>query len=130
LVGAVVDNPGLSWTTYDPSPAGGWVGQESTSYYGQDSARSGPITHSQNSFLEATVDGPGTLSFYWKVSSELNHDYLEFYIDGAMQDRISGVPFVSRWYPRTYLVGSGSHLIRRSVPCRRTAFSKIRRSPS
>jgi hypothetical protein len=31
-----------------------------------------------------------TISFYWKVSSESNYDWLEFYIDGNRQDRISG----------------------------------------
>jgi hypothetical protein len=39
---------------------------------------------------QATVEGEGTVSFYWKVSSEEGDDYLEFYIDDVRKDRISG----------------------------------------
>jgi len=35
-------------------------------------------------------DGAGTVTFWWKVSSEANHDWLSFYADGVLQDRISG----------------------------------------
>jgi len=33
--------------------------------------------------------GPGVIRFYWKVSSQLG-DYVEFFIDGVRQARISG----------------------------------------
>ncbi|MCP4149017.1 MAG: S8 family serine peptidase, partial [bacterium] len=35
--------------------------------------------------IETTITGPGTISFYWKVSSESGYDYLRFYIDGIEQ---------------------------------------------
>ncbi len=35
-------------------------------------------------------EGPGTVTFWWKVSSEANYDWLSFYVDGVLQDRISG----------------------------------------
>ena len=38
----------------------------------------------------AASTGPGTLSFWWKVSSELDSDRLRFYLDGTEQWRISG----------------------------------------
>jgi hypothetical protein len=31
-----------------------------------------------------------TITFYWKVSSESNGDYLKFYIDDTLKDSISG----------------------------------------
>jgi hypothetical protein len=55
------------------------------------------------------VSGPGTVSFYWKVSSELDWDFLDFYIDGAMQDQISGEV---DWEQKTYqITGAGSHTL-------------------
>ena len=49
------------------------------------------------------------MSFYWKVSSEGNCDYLEFYIDGARQDRISDS---EDWHKMTYeITGSALHTL-------------------
>ncbi len=53
-------------------------------------AQSGDITHNETTQLIGTVTGMGTLSFSWKVSSERNCDYLRFYIDGQLQQQISG----------------------------------------
>jgi len=78
-----VDAPLLTWTT------GGnqvWVGQANTTFDGVDAAQSGAITHSQESWLQTTVTGPGHLRFRWKVSLEANYDYLEFYLDGVLQE--------------------------------------------
>ncbi|MCP4158297.1 MAG: DUF4397 domain-containing protein, partial [bacterium] len=50
-----------------------------------------------------------SISFYWKVSSESRYDYLEFYIDGVRQNRMSGT---KSWRQRSYTVDSGSHTIK------------------
>ncbi|MDI6778973.1 MAG: S8 family serine peptidase [Bacteroidota bacterium] len=105
-IGEAVDNTSLTWTT------GGnknWFGQTAVSYYGGDAAQGGAITHSQNTWVEATVTGPGTLTFYWKVSSEVNYDFLRFYIDGVQQTRISGTV---DWQLKTYSITAGSHTLR------------------
>ncbi|HJH26354.1 MAG TPA: hypothetical protein C5S37_06155 [Methanophagales archaeon] len=101
-----VDNTALSWDT------GGRVdgfGQTSTYYYGSDAAQSGTISHNQESWVQTTVTGPGTLKFYWKVSSEANWDFLRFYIDGVEQERISGNV---DWQQKTYGISSGSHTLK------------------
>ncbi|MCP4261004.1 MAG: hypothetical protein GY774_26360 [Planctomycetes bacterium] len=67
-----------------------WFSQTVTSFFDGDAAQSGPISHNQSSLLQTTVSGAGTFSFYWKVSSEAGYDFLEFFIDGSLQDRISG----------------------------------------
>jgi uncharacterized protein YaiE (UPF0345 family) len=67
-----------------------WFSQTATSYYDGDAAQSGSISHSQDSWMQTTVSGSGMVSFWWKVSSESSYDYLEFYIDGSLQERISG----------------------------------------
>jgi hypothetical protein len=81
-LGQAVDNTGLAWSTTGDAD---WFRQTTISYYDGDAAQSGSITHGQGTSLETTVTGPGTLTFYWKVSSQSNmagHDYLRFYIDG------------------------------------------------
>jgi hypothetical protein len=86
-----------------------WFYQTATSYYGGDAAQSGDISHNQQTWMQTMVTGPGTLSFYWKVSSEANYDFLEFYIDGVRQNRISGNV---NWQQKTYTVtGPGSHIL-------------------
>jgi ribosome-binding protein aMBF1 (putative translation factor) len=105
-LGEAVDNTALSWDT------GGrvdWFGQTSTYYYGSDAAQSGTISHNYDSWTKTTVTGPGTLKFYWKVSSEANWDYLEFYIDGVRQDRISGSV---NWQQKSYSINSDSHTVK------------------
>ncbi len=104
-LGEAIDNIELSWTTGGTAD---WFGQKSTFYYGSDAAQSGAITHNQLSWLRTTVTGPGTLGFYWKVSSESGYDYLGFYIDGSEQVRISG--FID-WQQRSYSIGSGTHTL-------------------
>jgi len=47
------------------------------------------------------VSGTGTVSFYWMASSEGDCDYLEFYIDGVLHDRISGS---ADWHQMTYTI--------------------------
>ncbi len=40
--------------------------------------------------LYGTIEGPGTLRFWWKVSSEKDWDFLNFYLDGQFVTAISG----------------------------------------
>ena len=57
-----------------------------------------------------TAEAPGTLTFWWKVSSESNYDYLRFYINGIQQASISGY---TSWQQRTYAVSEGDEIMRR-----------------
>jgi len=67
-----------------------WFGQTTTYYYGGDAAQSADIDDGGESYMYINVDGPGTIQFYWKVSSESGYDYLEFYDETNRLDRISG----------------------------------------
>jgi len=49
------------------------------------------------------------LSFWWRVSSEYYYDFLEFYIDGALQDQISGN---TNWANKTYNLSAGTHILK------------------
>lgn len=89
--------------------AGIWTGQIVTSRDGTDAAQSAPITHNQETWMQANVSGPGVLEFWWKVSSG-SGDYLEFHIDGALQTgRINGTV---DWAKKTYNITAGQHTLR------------------
>ena len=80
-----------------------------TWFHDGDAAQSGTISNYGQSWMATTVDGPGTIRFYWKVSSQAKSDYLEFFLDGVRQDRISGT---SDWLGCSYTVtGSGNHAL-------------------
>ena len=86
-----------------------WFGQTSTYYYDGDAAQSGAIGDGEYTCIEADVIGPGTLTFYWKVSAEHYDDYLRFYIDGEEKASISGE---MDWHQKSYEIGSGNHTLR------------------
>ena len=99
-----------SWT-FTGGGAAGWIGQLATTHDGTDAAQSGTISHNQESILETTVNGAGTVSFWWMVSSEAGYDFLRFYVDDTPQQvEISGsVGWTQVSVPVT---ASGSHTLR------------------
>ena len=101
------DFSGHPWQHFGDS---GWQVVGDTVMEGAYSARSGSITHNQESALEVSVDVQGTqITFYRKVSSETNFDYLYFYIDGIEQERWSGE---SGWSQVSYPVTAGPHIFK------------------
>jgi hypothetical protein len=98
-------------TNLDSSTGGEakWFSQTDIAFFDGDAAKSGDVDPNQESFLQITVDGTGTLSFYWKVCSEGNYDFLEFYIDGVLQDQISGSV---DWHQMVYTISElGTHIL-------------------
>src|SRR5205814_3470911 len=52
--------------------------------FGQSAVRSGAITNGESSTLTLTIlSGDGVGSFDYRVSSETNWDWLEFYVNGV-----------------------------------------------
>jgi len=87
-------------------------GYDSEYYYEGDSGRSdNSLADSNESCLQAVVESSSseTLKFHWKVSSEQDSDYLEFYIDEVRQDRISGEV---DWTQKSYSINSGIHTLK------------------
>lgn len=76
-----------------------WFSENVISYHDGDAAQSGDISGEQHSWMKTAVSGAGTVSFFWKVSSEEYFDFLEFHVDGWLQDRISGLV---DWHQITY----------------------------
>jgi len=76
---------------------------------GVDSARSGIITHNQESWFEFDVVGPAVLEFDWRVSSEASFDFLRFLVDNNEVNSISGIV---DWETVTLVLPTGTHTIR------------------
>jgi hypothetical protein len=102
---SAVDQPGWTFSQYSPSK---WYGETSVFMTGGAAGQSGPVANGQNSYVETTITGPGTLNFSFKVSSQAG-DNLQVFVDGVMYDYISGE---QGWVPRSYTLGAGPHIIR------------------
>ncbi len=79
-----------------------WIITETSAYDGGFSARSGAITNNgTTSLIMRTVySGPDSLKFYYKVSSELNYDFLSFRLNGSEIFKSSGeVPWSKKVIP-------------------------------
>jgi hypothetical protein len=97
-----VDYAGPVWSS---SGNAQWFGEMSVTHDSKDAAQSGLLANSQISYLNTTLVGPGTLKFWWKVSSETNFDFLRFYVNGVIQTNISGEV---DWRQQTFSLPAGS----------------------
>ncbi|MBN2892406.1 MAG: carboxypeptidase regulatory-like domain-containing protein [Bacteroidales bacterium] len=84
-----------------------WFLSTNEAYEGTHSMESGDIYDEESStmILTATTES-GSISFYKKVSSEANYDFLTFYIDNVEQDSWSGQ---NDWSLESYPITAGSH---------------------
>ena len=102
------DLTAFEWNTGGNAP---WFVTDEDPYDGAYCARSGDINDSQHSDLTITLEtmGDGEISFFRKVSSEANYDYLEFYIDGTRLGRWSGE---QSWENFSFPVNEGNHILK------------------
>ncbi len=110
-VGLVLEDWELGNFTRFPWTFGGnanWTIANTGQYEGLYTAKSGVINHSQSSEMSVMlgVTTAGVITFYRKVSSEANYDYLRFYIDGVQQELQSGEV---AWAQVSFPVTAGTH---------------------
>ncbi|MDD1768910.1 MAG: C1 family peptidase, partial [Methanomassiliicoccales archaeon] len=86
-IGSGLDNVTLS---FNGGGIAGWVFVDHHSYQDGDSAQSGDVGDSAYTYLSTNVEGPVNLSFYWKVSSQTEKDFLRLYVDSVEVESISG----------------------------------------
>ena len=109
-----LDATDLVWTTggttnsgwfYEPDWDGGVNSMDAV-----DSVRSGRIGNSSVSWLQTTVAGPGTISFWWKAWSQPNADWLQFYVGADLKalicSPVAGSP--SDWEYCSFPVPAGT----------------------
>jgi M6 family metalloprotease-like protein len=102
-----VDAPQLSWQTSSNLP---WRAQRWSSHDGEDAVLSESIGNNRSTWLSTEVEGPGDMSFWWKVSSEPNYDFLHFYVDDALQ--LGSISGSLEWQYMSIYLGPGPHSLR------------------
>jgi hypothetical protein len=80
------------WITYsDSASSGEWAVTSDKAHSGFCSGTAGTINDDESTTLEVEIDClEGNISFWRKVSSEINYDVLEFYVDHIKQGTWSG----------------------------------------
>ncbi len=88
-----------------------WARDNSTAYDGDYSMKSGDISANQTSVMQTELDitYAGDIIFYKKVSSEINYDFLKFYIDDTEKGKWSGTV---DWSQESYPVTTGTHIFK------------------
>lgn len=103
-----LDTAGLVWSTGGQAT---WYGQPFVAHDGVDAAQHNDILDDEESWMETTVTGPGTVSFWWKVSSEADFDLLEFRI-GNNPEAITTRSGEVDWELKSVAVPAGSQALR------------------
>lgn len=96
------------WTNESNYP---WIIVSDVVYEGDNSAKSGAISNSQNSILtiELDVNITDSISFYKKVSSESGYDFLKFKINGSLKGEWDGEV---DWSREAYAVNTGTNIFK------------------
>ena len=98
-----LNNSNTVWTT---SGNASWYMQPYVTLDGL-AIQSGVITNGQIATVETTFEGPGVLTYWWKVSSQISSDLLFVTLNGSTQAVVSGQV---DWQQRTVYAGSGSQV--------------------
>ena len=100
-----LDGSGLAWESDS------WGGQAAETHDGADAVRSGYVTDGRSTYLETRVSGPGTVTFWWKVSCEgSGKDALRFLADGTQRAVLTGEIGWTR--AEVAVTGSGEHVLK------------------
>ena len=100
-----LDNASLVWLS-PTSP--GWQSQTASTHDGVDAAKSTAVPNNGRTAMQTTVSGPGEISFWWKVSSEQNFDFVRFRVNGKEEASLSGL---ADWASVSFVVPEGLHTL-------------------
>jgi formylglycine-generating enzyme required for sulfatase activity len=102
---ATESGPGWAWTNVTDT---GWFRQTNVMHDGVDAAQSGAVGDNGRSVMQATVTGPGAVSFWYRTSCEF-WDRLVFSVDGVAEWGASGDDGL--WRQASVAVGAGTHTL-------------------
>ncbi len=91
---------------YDTGGNANWYVAGGTAHGGNYAARAGNINDYGETWMTRTLSQGGDLSFFYKVSSEANYDYFNFYIDGDRKIHAAGEV---NWTQYSTTLSPGSH---------------------
>ncbi len=108
-LGVALDNTNIRWRSDGTAP---WFSQTAITNDGVDAARSGALPNDSNRHMSrffTTLEGPGTLTYRHRVSSEAGYDFLYFRLNGSVIGaRISGEV---AWEMRTVSLPAGMNAV-------------------
>ncbi len=97
-------------TKWNTGGAGSWYAQGGVTHDSTLAAQAGSTGNNQSTWLQTTVVGPGTISFWEKVSSQAGSDFLKFLVDG--QEQPGSISGNVDWRPATFVIsGAGTHIL-------------------
>jgi alpha-tubulin suppressor-like RCC1 family protein len=85
-----------------------WYAETNVTHDGLHAAQSAEIESNTASSMRMWVAGPVSVSFWWKVSSETNHDFLSFSAGGVVLTNISGE---TGWRQCTVVTPPGNQIL-------------------
>lgn len=109
-VAEALDTTGFVWSSGGPS---GWHWQTNTTHDGVDATETGPFTADQTNWVETSITGPVTISFWWRAIGWIP-DRFSFLVDGV---ECLGVANDFEWQQRSYAIPAGLHTLRWSYNC-------------
>jgi len=112
VVGILVENFESGLGNFPWSFTGGNWNTVPGGYMSDFAARNAAIGHNQSTSMSITMSNPadGIVSFWKKLSTEENHDYLKFYINGMLKNQWSGID--ENWQQISYMVAAGTNTYR------------------
>jgi alpha-tubulin suppressor-like RCC1 family protein len=103
---AALDSSNLTWQTSGDVP---WFVTTASSIAGAASVQTGDVlAGSQQSVLQTTVTGPGTLAFWWHLNESYSSASLRFLDNGLTQSALSDW---CGWQMQTVYLGPGIHVL-------------------
>ncbi|MGA0899631.1 MAG: trypsin-like peptidase domain-containing protein [Luteolibacter sp.] len=88
-----------------PESSNQWFITTAQSRLGGSALRSAVISNNEESRLTTYVYGPGTLQFWWQVSSEADCDFGRVYVNGGLKHSLSGLS--TTWSNKTLNLAPG-----------------------
>ena len=94
--------------TWDVAGNAPWFGQSDVTIDGIDALQSGSVGNQETSTFSTNVEGPMLISFWWKLSSENQTDFLRLRLNSDLIAQISGE---TPWEQIIFSVPEGIHIL-------------------
>lgn len=112
-LGDALNATNLTWTTSGTGSGGTWFAEGATTHDGVSAAQSGYVfVTGSSSILQTTVTGPGTLTFWWKLSSLSPlagiGNLLSFKAGGVT---LTNIYDRADWQQQTFYLGAGTQTL-------------------
>lgn len=109
LIGDALNSSNLVWRM---ETANAWHRQSDTTHDGKSALLAGPFYAAGGSWLETTITGPVTVSFWWMFNGVFDH--FGVLLDGV---EMTTIPYGGTWQQSSVYVPEGLHTLRWVLSC-------------